>query len=94
MKRSELTISKKMYEYLGGLGHLRGMNHWNVTTPDGKKYHIRGLVNMWGNISGTDIFQGHYGDGNRDAKQKHITNARNFNDAIRFILTANSKKEA
>ncbi len=94
MKRSELTISKKKYEYLGGIMHLRGMNHWNVTTPDGKKYHIRGLIEDRGHHGGTHIFQGHYGDGNDGVKQKPITSARNFNDAIRFILTTNSKKEA
>lgn len=84
MKRSELIISKKIYEYLGGFGHLRGMNHWNITTPDDKKYHIRSLVDMHGSIAGTDIFQGHYGDGNEDVE--HIASVKNYNDGIRFIL--------
>ena len=91
MKKSELTISKKRYEYLGGLGHLRGMNHWNVTTPTGKKYHIRTTIKMHGFNGRTDIFKGHYGEkDNLTPEEKYITEAEGFHSAIRYILSENT----
>ena len=87
MKRSELTISKRRREHMGGLGSLSYFDHWNVTTPDGRKYNInimRSYPN--GRLWRTNIHKGHYPlPIDNDSEASFVSMAKNYNDALRII---------